>query len=197
MIGKTVCRTHGGTTPVGIASPSYKTGRYSKHLPARLRESYETAAADPELLQMNHDIALLDTRLSELMAALDTSGVGQVWRTLGETWADLQRARASQDSAGLAVALHAIGELIDSGLADTDRWQELANLLERRRKLVETEMKRQQALQQMVTATEAMTLIAAVAESVRRHVTDRATLQAIQTDITRFTHYGTPRQAGE
>lgn len=62
------CRLHGGRTPAGVASPHFKTGRYSKVLPARLLERYQTALADPDLLAMHDEIALLDAQLQEIVA---------------------------------------------------------------------------------------------------------------------------------
>src|SRR5258708_37054514 len=49
MIVREECYHHGGKTPRGIASPNFKHGRYSKSLPARMRERYEEALADPHL----------------------------------------------------------------------------------------------------------------------------------------------------
>src|SRR5690606_3084472 len=69
--GRTRCRLHGGLTPAGASHYNFKTGRYSKVLPARLRERYEEAAADPELLALREDIALLDSRLDDLLKRVD------------------------------------------------------------------------------------------------------------------------------
>ena len=53
-------------------APRFETGRYSKYLPTRLAGRYEEARADPELLALRDDIALLDTRVAQTVAALDT-----------------------------------------------------------------------------------------------------------------------------
>ena len=69
------CRMHGGSTPYGVASPHFKTGRYSKYL-GRHRESYEQLIADEsKLLDLREHIAALDAvaqRAAERAAALDT-----------------------------------------------------------------------------------------------------------------------------
>lgn len=59
------------------------------------------------------------------------------------------------------------------------RWDSIVTLVEQRRKLVESERKRMLQLQQMITAEEAMVLVAQVLDAVRRHVLDRDTLAAI------------------
>lgn len=66
-VGRTTCAMHGGKTPLGPASPSFKTGRYSKLLPTRLAATYEAGRQDPELLALADEIALTDARLTETL----------------------------------------------------------------------------------------------------------------------------------
>jgi hypothetical protein len=64
------CRLHGGLSPAGVASPHFKHGRrskYLKHLPAHLRDNFKRALADPELLSLREEAALLTTRIMDLM----------------------------------------------------------------------------------------------------------------------------------
>ena len=62
------CNLHGGKTPIGAALPQFKTGRYSKYLPARLAERYHEAERDPELLSLRSELALVQARLAELIS---------------------------------------------------------------------------------------------------------------------------------
>lgn len=64
------CRIHGGATPSGIALPQFRTGRYSKALPGGLRERYEQALGDEELLSLRDEVALLDARIAETLDGL-------------------------------------------------------------------------------------------------------------------------------
>ena len=77
-----VCYTHGGNSRAGIASGTFKTGKYSKYLPARLVGKYEEAAADPELLALRDDVALLDTRIVTVVSALNTGESQEAWTSL-------------------------------------------------------------------------------------------------------------------
>lgn len=61
------CRIHGGTTPVGMALPQYKHGRYSKYLPSGLAQKYNDALLDTELVTLRDDIALVDSKIQERM----------------------------------------------------------------------------------------------------------------------------------
>lgn len=141
---------HGGNIPTGPALPQFKTGRYSKHLPARLADRYHEALADSELLAVRDDVALLDSHLAELLDRLHT----------------------------------------DDAMASVGTWGTVRDLLEQRRKLVETEQRRLVTMQQMITAEQAVALLGAVAGVIQRHVTDRAILGAISADLAALTLVG-------
>lgn len=180
------CRYHGGKSLSGIASPTFKTGRYSKYLPERMLARYKQAASDPELLAMRSDIALLDARLSDVLGRVDTGEAGALWRAAREMYADARDAMADKDAARLSVALTALGGLLDKGVADWAAWDEVRSLLEQRRKLAESEVKREVLAQQMVKVDQAMVLVSALVDSVKRHVTDRDTLASISADFGRL-----------
>lgn len=185
-VGRTVCHIHGGKTPNGIAHPSFKTGRYSKHLPSRLLATYDTARQDGELLAVRDDIALLDARLTELLARVETGESGAVWRTLRAEYRAYRDATAAKDIPEMSARISAIGSLIERGLADEAAWSDIRHTLEQRRKLVESERKRLVEMQQMVTADEAMGFVRALTAAVRTHVRDADTLRAITDDLTRL-----------
>lgn len=139
-----MCRAHGGATPRGIASPHFRHGRWSKDLPAHLSERYEQAREDAELLSLHDEIALLDMRISALLA--------------------------------LAEGDHA--ETTDDPL-----WQEIARLIEQRRRLTESEVKHRVQVGQMVALDQVMTLAGALAAAVNAHVQDPAVRDAIHQDL--------------
>src|SRR4051794_20502728 len=73
------CRNHGGASLPSIASPTLRTGRYSKDIPTRMAARYQEAQADPELLMLRDEIALLDSRLSDVLSRVDSGESGAVW----------------------------------------------------------------------------------------------------------------------
>lgn len=87
VVGRQRCRMHGGATPRGIASPHFKTGRYSRDLPTRLAARYAAALRDPKLLELRAEIALMDTRISDLLSQLedepDIEHDDAIWRAVG------------------------------------------------------------------------------------------------------------------
>lgn len=183
VTGKSVCRLHGGRSLSGLASPSLKTGRYSKVLPVRLAARYQEAINDPELLHLTDEIGALDSRIDESMKGLTTGEAGALWTALRKVHDDLVSARLRGDTADMAIALTDIGTLIETGFSDLQIWSEIIALFDQRRKLVESERKRLVEMQQMLTAEQAMVFLAAVIGVVRKHVTDRPTLIAIGTEL--------------
>jgi hypothetical protein len=177
------CRSHGGLTPRGLASANFKHGRHSKSLPARLADRYDEALNDPDLLELASEIRLADAFIGERLATLESGESGAVWRDLGRAWRSFATARASGDTHSMMDALSAIEPLITSGGADYGAQQEILDMVDRRRKLVEAEAKRRVQMQQMITAEQAMVLISAIADVVMRHVPDPTTRASIGRDL--------------
>ncbi len=177
------CRMHGGMTPNGLALPQTKTGRYSKYLPARLAARYQEASTDGELLHLREDIALLDARLADLLGRVDSGESGAIWRMLRKAFDALQIARLSGNTIGMRDALGEIELLIVKGLADYAAWADVQQVLDQRRRLVESERKRMVEMQQMITSERAMLLMGAVVGIIKEHVHDRSTLTAISNAI--------------
>jgi hypothetical protein len=178
---------HGGTTPRGIASPHFKTGRYSRYLPPRLAERFSESLADPDLLNLNREIALVDSRMEDLLKRVDSGESGRIWDALRTLNRDLRDAQRRRDSVMVAETMEEISKTISAGNADYAAWGEIASLVNQRRGLVESERRRLLDMQNMVTAEQAMLLIAAVVDSIRRNVNDRHVLAAISDDISRLT----------
>lgn len=174
------CNLHGGKSLAGIASPSFRTGRYSKHLPERLTARYHEAASDPDLLALREDIALIDARLADLLGRVDRGEPGALWQAVSDAWDTFRRKRGGTQEQD---AFMALAQAIEDGMTDFEAWAEIHTILEQRRKLVESERKRLVEMRQMVTVEQAMTFVAAIQESVRRHVTDRETLALIASDM--------------
>lgn len=192
VVGMRVCYIHGGASPRGLASGRYKTGKYSKYAPQRLLERYHESLKDTELLALRDDIALVDSRIEDILKRVDSGEAGAIWNQARGAYAALRNAMADQDQLKIMGALKDLDSCLGRGVADWAAWDELLRLMESRRKLVESEQKRLIAMNQMVTTEQAMILVTALIDVVRRNVTDRATLAAIDQDITRLITRPTP-----
>jgi hypothetical protein len=173
MNGSEVCYFHGGKTPRGAQSPNFKTGRHSKYLPARMVAAYEDALADPELLDLNQSIALIDTRLVDLLGRVDNGEPGKLWFNLRKAFSELDAAIRLKDTKVMAESLAALDELTRRGASDYAAWGEIGRLLEDRRKQVETKQRVELQGERAVSANELMTLMSAVLHIIQSTVSDK------------------------
>jgi hypothetical protein len=181
--GMMVCRFHGGKTPRGPALPQFRTGKYSKLLPARLVARYRTAARDPELLSLHSEIALVDARINDLLTRVDTGESRALWRAERQAHRAFKAAREVSDVRAMHEALAQLEGHLEGAVQDDEAWQAIGALIEQRRKLVGSEQKRLITLQQMITAESAMLLIGLVVDIIARHITDREILASIVGDL--------------
>ncbi len=170
VTGREVCSTHGGRTPRGIASPHFKTGRYSKDLPTNLRGMYDDAYNDPELTSLRADLALYAVHAGERIKRLSTGENANLWHSLQSQWNAYTSDKSNEQQQ--AYALQRIGELIESGAEVERAWMDLYVTLEQRRKTAESEHKREVALKTMVSAEELAVFMARFTTEVVRIVSD-------------------------
>jgi hypothetical protein len=185
--GRNRCRMHGGKTPVGTACKHFRSGRYSAYVPARLRARYEQAQADAELLSLRSEVALVDARLAELLSRVDSGESGQLWADLKKAHQEFTVAKRGQDVARMRTALARVEHLIDRAVDDHQAWAEIAELLEQRRRLAESEQKRLVSLQQMMHVEDALLLVRRLSDIITVHIADRKILSAILVDMQQFT----------
>ena len=173
--GRTRCRLHGGKTPVGPAANAWKDGRHSKYVRGDLLAAYERALADPNILSMEGELALVDARIAELLTALGDGGSpSALWVELGRHADDLERAIGRGDKTAQRSAVGAILALRAEGRRAAQTWSELDRLIERRRRVAETEQKRIVAAQASITVAELTTIVMVLLADARDTLGDNA-----------------------
>lgn len=187
VVGFEVCEIHGGKTPVGIASPHWKGKGRSKHLKPEMLEAYQEAQSDNELLSIRDDIALTEALLQSALPRLESRESGKAWVLIRKSIDGLQKAFANENYGECMVLTQAMRDVVDENVAHFAAEDEVRTNLEQLRKLKESERKRLTDMQQMVTTEQAMLLVSALLDSVRRNVTDSGTLNAIQSEFIRLT----------
>lgn len=185
--GNNRCRFHGGKSPRGIASARFQSGRYSRYLPEGLLEKYQQALADPDLLALTDEIAVLQANASKLMEQLDKGGdTFGLWKQLQQTQAELQNARAAGDAVKMAYWLTEQDSLIRQGVSQAARLRDLWDVFERIRRMSESEQKRRVALRDYMTSEQVMVFVAAVTDLIKQHVDDKNTLRQLSTGLTQL-----------
>jgi hypothetical protein len=186
MRGRTVCYHHGGATPRGAALPQTTHGRYSKDLPTRLAAAFDAALSDPSILELNPEIALVGMLSGDLARRLDTRESGAAWRALRDAKRAYLQARRQGDGEAMKHHLEAILDGVDRGVGEAAVRAELAELLERRSRLVSVEIRRLQVAAGTMTAGEAMVLVSALVHSIRSRIDDPDILAAIEGEFVRI-----------
>lgn len=180
------CRMHNGKAARGVAAPGFKTGRYSKYLPERLLGRYHEAAQDTQLLELSHEIALLDSRLADLLTRVDSGEAGKLWEKARRLNQDIQKSVHGENYGNLLVASLELDRTIGDAMLDHEAWYEIHAVIDQRRKLAESERKRLVEADQMVKADKALTLAMALLSAVKENVTDRGTLTNIQASFNKL-----------
>lgn len=181
--GRTRCRFHGGATPRGLALPQTKSGRYSKDLPTRLAADYQAAREDPELISLRDQIALVRARQADILRRVDTGEASAMWEKLATAAQAFHDAAARGDPSGSLVAAQEMARLATKGRGEWRTWRDLFEAIELDRRLTDSERRRLEAIQEMLSADRLMLIVGALVDSVRRHVSDRAQIARIQADI--------------
>lgn len=181
--GRSRCKLHGGASLAGIAHPNFKGGKYSKALPTRLLEKYHAALNDPDLLSSKNEIAILDARLAELLQRLDDGPGAGLWLDCSQQADGLFAAVAVGDLGQVEAIATRIKEICRLGQEQDRAWQEVHKTADLRRKLADSEVRRLEAAEHSITAPQVLSLSQSLLESVRRNVSDRATLAAIAADF--------------
>jgi len=166
------CRFHGGATPPS-ARAAFRNYR-GADLPDRLGEAFLRALEDPELTSLAQELALVDARAVELVEQLPTGETGAAWDAVHGALAE---ARAALDAdpprADRArAALERAAGPAQAAQQERALWGELYEALEARRRLADTERRREADLEAALTAKQAAQLVGAIVAAVAEIVRD-------------------------
>lgn len=199
MKGRSTCYHHGGMSPIGAGSPHFKDGRrsrFSSILTGTNLRRYEDAIEDPAYVELREEMAVVQTLLFDALERAQVGRTGDLWDDLETWWTRFQMAHPAKDATAASRCLMQIGKIISEGTAAHRANEEAKDLIERKRKLAESERKRLVDESQMITAQKALTFAAALGAVIRRHVRDRETLAAIHADIALLIHQDVSSSGG-
>lgn len=173
------CRLHSGNIPMGAKTHSFMFGKYSKAMPARLVERYQEALADPNLSALADEMALVESRLADLMNKADEGGAQAIFADIGEAFLSFKFANQDGDRAKQLEAVRRLEQLINKGKHEAGVWSEINKLIETKRKLSLAETQRLKTLDQFIPVDQANALMAALLNAVRAEVTDEDVLKNV------------------
>ncbi|NJR71170.1 MAG: hypothetical protein HC771_22945 [Synechococcales cyanobacterium CRU_2_2] len=171
----------------GPLHPNYKHGRYAKVLPTRLQENYAAAIADPDLLAQREEIALLTSRLQDVLVRVDTGESGRIWEALKEAATEMTAAKQANDSQGVSTAFQEILRLIKGGHEDYAAWEDVRQIVLERNKLIKAEGDRIIKAKYYLTVEQGTNMLVNVAnalkDSLKRRISDESTRAVIIRDV--------------
>lgn len=182
--GRQYCRFHNGRRPVGEASHLYKNGKHSRYAAAiaaqqRLSKYYQEALSSDTILSLAPEIALTEAQLKELYEdrAAFTNEISSKTKAVSAAFIDMEMAdeegnqiAAQKNMAKLGLLINELLSFIEDGKAADDREM---SLMERKRRLTETEFRRMQADDQTILLTHAMAALAALTSDVVEIIRER------------------------
>jgi hypothetical protein len=176
--GWRVCRYHGAG---GLANPGGGMPRHAKFLPTRLADRFQEFMADPDALALYSEMALVDSRITELTERLETCDNRLAWSKVDQAMLLIYKLGGLHESIDRAYQL--LKQAKAAPAEEKEIWREINQLLETRRRLAQTEQNRIINAKQYLSLSEANAMLASVMEIVMNNVNDPTTRQLIATKL--------------
>ena len=180
------CRMHGGKALIGVANPNFRDGnrsRFSSVLTGTALSRFEDALDNPAHIELREHKALLDMMLTDALERAQLGQTGKLWEELSKLAQDFRAAQRREDGELASRKLTQILGIISKGADAHFAMTEAADLIERTRKVTESERRRITEEQQSITATRALTFAATVFQIVRRNIAGRPDERELLTNI--------------
>lgn len=165
--GWRVCRYHGAG---GLANLSGGIPRHQKYLPTHLSDRFQEFIADPDALALYSEMALVDSRVTELTEKLESCDNKEAWDKVNQAMMLLYKITGLHENVDKAYALLRVAKQMPAD--EQTIWKEISVLLETRRRLAQTEQNRIITAKQYLSLAEANAMLASVMEIVMTNITD-------------------------
>lgn len=187
--GKRLCRFHGGASTGSRTGPgALKHGLYSRLMPSRLAATYAAMLANPELRNLDRNIATIEALMADRLANLGRTPAAERFEAIAERFAVLKDKEAGKEEKREAFA--ALDELIAEGSLAAESERELLMLMDRQRAQVDTDVKRTQTSEKVFSAESFAVVLARIVHILTDRVKDRRILDGIKSDLDAILHQG-------
>lgn len=168
---QTVCHMHGGKTPVGIASPTYKTGRYSAYIPNNIASNYSEALKDKDPLSLTDDVILLRSFTTKDLERMKQGDTHPAWIEAHTTVKVLSKAiKLGGDPKTIIEALTNLEEIIKPHYRATKAQQRVTGYIDQLGRVADKERRLLIDRQKVITVEQALALLTAVVMGIRESV---------------------------
>lgn len=169
--GYTVCQMHGAGSP-GKGRPGGGPPKWGPYrLPRDMQQRFEKAMGDPKLLDLSREIVLTREHMTELVENIFSDEAKLARGSLLRGAAIIKEAEQLEDGerkASLLIeALNLISSSFDDVKANMELWDQFSGMAHNLSRLTEKEINRRKALNNYITAEQAMGLIDALVHDVK------------------------------
>lgn len=192
------CSRHGGPTPCGINSASFKHGAFMKNLPQRVAADLAEIAKDKDYLSLKPEMDMNTVHILELMREFQ-QGFDEHTYEIIMSYADKLHLMVNSGKINKLFEAMGAGDLpeaknikeiseklayyIKKGADQKRLHREIAVVAEQRRKLAETEIKRIALERNHLPLDQALTIYGLIMLSIQKHCKDPVALRAISSDV--------------
>lgn len=184
IAGRTRCKLHGGKSLQSIERPNYKHGRYDGLLPTGLSKHVTAAKQGLDRVSNTDEIDLVTGKIRERFERLSAGESPEAWSRVSEIRAEqraaldaFQVARKKLDGPGMTAAMQQLetldaelGEIASKGVGEGKLWQGITNDLLIRKKLVDSEVRRQRVTHDTLNKSRALALMSFLVRSLVGHL---------------------------
>jgi hypothetical protein len=178
--GKLICVIHRKRKDGSFTPSNTRARGREKEMRDEMRARYFDVLADPEhLFDLNIDIALLETRLRELISRVHTHESERAWKKLADQNDALRVAWRKHDDEEIMLAMRTLSDLIEEGQSDYAAWGEIHEILKTRTRITTQERKIRLEEKRLLPAEQVDLLLKAILNLVRENVEDSKALANI------------------
>lgn len=183
MPGRTRCKFHGGASPRGVEHYNWRGLGLSKDLPTRLKDAFERSLTSPDQASMATELALVDARVQELLQKLPSGDALEIWEAAQHGVRDLRKYLDDDKVPEALTEAEKLEDFFKTAIGERYIWREIHEVVEQRRRIADTEVKREKVLSDNMTMAQAGVFIGAVMSSIMRHVTEPSMRVAVANDL--------------
>lgn len=209
VYGSEYCGSHGGPVPSrGWYGPgkAIVTGEGSRFQIARLAAKYNELTTDGRFLSNRHSMEIIRLRIQQLAERIDLNQAPDRLKLIMELWGEYRAAGGGMSDGPDAIkARIRLEAAFEAAFHDYAAWQQMMDILDLDRKMVESEVKIAKDLKAILTAEDAYELsaklLAAIIEAASSLILDDAIrgrfLKRIQYEFARLVGDRGGREADE
>ena len=147
---------------------------------------YLEVVNDKEILSLREEIGISRARLADLLKRVDSGEAGDLWTKTRDLIKSLESALQAGDPKTVTALMQDLSIMTGRGSADWYMWREVMDITQKLSRLIETERRRLEAMQQMMSAEQVQAMLTFLLTSVNDNVSDRKEIARVYADARRF-----------